>query len=62
MNQRSQDYGNSRATGLTFALLCLPGAGHANASTYFSARMARRAVTVQQTACATNFAQEEEKV
>jgi hypothetical protein len=44
------------------ALLCLPDAGHANANTYFKCEDARGAVTVQQTACTTNSAQEEEKV
>ena len=62
MNQRSRDSGNSGATGLALALLCLLGTGQANANTYFKCVDAKGAVTVQQTACATNFAQEEEKV
>jgi len=62
MNQRSQDSGNSGATGPTLALLCLLGAGHANANTYFKCVDAKGAVTVQQAACATNAAQEEKKV
>ena len=62
MNQRSRDAGNSGATGLILALLCLPGAGHANANTYFRCVDAKGAVTVQQTACATSSAQEERKV
>ena len=62
MNQRSQNAGNSGATGLTFALLCLLGAGLANANTYFKCVDAKGAVTVQQTACATTSAQEEKKV
>ena len=62
MNQRSRDAGNSGATGLILALLCLPCAGHANANTYFRCVDAKGAVTVQQTACATSSAQEERKV
>ena len=62
MNQRSRDAGNSGATGLILALLCLPCAGHANANTYFRCVDAKGAVTVQQTACATSSAQEERKM
>jgi len=62
MNQRSRDAGNSGATGLILALLCLLGAGHANANTYFRCVDAKGAVTVQQTACATSSAQEERKM
>jgi hypothetical protein len=62
MNQRSRDAGNSGATGLILALLCLLGAGHANANTYFRCVDAKGAVTVQQTACATSSVQEERKM
>ena len=62
MNQRSRDNGTSGATVPTLALLCLLGAGHANANTYFKCVDAKGAVTVQQTACATSSAQEEKKV
>ena len=62
MNQRSRDAGNSGATGLILALLCLLGAGHANANTYFRCVDAKGAATVQQTACATSSAQEERKM
>jgi len=62
MNQRSRDAGNSGATGLILALLCLLGADHANANTYFRCVDAKGAVTVQQTACATSSAQEERKM
>ena len=62
MNQRSRDSGNSGATGLAIALLCLLGTGQANANTYFKCVDAKGAVTVQQTACATSSAQEERKM
>jgi len=62
MNQRSQDYGNSRATGLTFCAPLPAGRRPRERQYVLQCEDARRAVTVQQTACATNFAQEEEKV
>ena len=62
MNQRSCGAGHSVATGLTLALVCLLGAGRADANTYFKCVDAKGAVTVQQTACATSSAQEEKKV
>ena len=62
MNHETRYAGSSRATGLTLALLCLLGAGHANANTYFKCVDAKGAVTVQQTACATSSTQEEKKV
>jgi hypothetical protein len=62
MNETSRDSANSCGTGLALALLCLLGASHANANTYFKCVDAKGAVTVQQTACATTSAQEEKKV
>ena len=62
MNERSRDAANSGAAGLALALVCLLGAGHANANTYFKCVDAKGAVTVQQTACATSSAQDEKKV
>ena len=62
MNQRSPNAGTAGASGLTLAFLCLLGTNHANAGTYFKCVDAKGAVTVQQTACATNSAQEEKKV
>jgi len=62
MNHGTRYAGSSRATRLTLALLCVLGAGHANANTYFKCVDAKGAVTVQQTACATSSAQEEKKV
>ena len=62
MNKTSRDSANSGGTGLALALLCLLGASHANADTYFKCVDAKGAVTIQQTACATSSAQEEKKV
>ena len=62
MNQRSRNAGYGRSTGLTLVVLCLLGAGHAHANTYFKCVDAKGAVTVQQTACATTSSQEEKKV
>ena len=62
MSQRSLDTLNPGAAGLTLALLCLLGADHAKANTYFKCVDAKGAVTVQQTACAISSAQEEKKV
>ena len=62
MSQRSRHALNSGATGLTLSILCLLGADHAQANTYFKCVDAKGAVTVQQTACATSSAQEEKKV
>jgi hypothetical protein len=62
MNEGLRDFGNLAPSGLTLGLLCLLGAGHANANTYFKCVDAKGAVTVQQTACATNSAQEEKRV